>query len=146
MRSGCRQAGEAAAPAPPGVELAPACMRQHLLVLPMPVALACTCFSCHMLELDDQRAARALPLRRQARRVQRVADFWLGEVLLPGDTLAAAGVAFHLADLLLPELAKCVAEGSVGAAPDDATLRMLLEPFCRALAGAATPAMIHRLR
>ncbi|KAL4458010.1 hypothetical protein ABPG75_012875 [Micractinium tetrahymenae] len=82
----------------------------------------------------------------QARRVQRLADFWLGEILVPSDTLAAAGVAFHLADLLLPELAKCVAEGGGGAAPDDATLRALLEPFCRALAAAATPAMIHRLR
>lgn len=76
--------------------------------------------------------------------MQLVADFWLGEVLLPRDTLATAGVAFHFADLLLPELAQCVAQG--GSAPDDATLRTLLEPFCRALAVAATPAMIHRLR
>jgi hypothetical protein len=79
--------------------------------------------------------------------VQRLADFWLAEILLPGDTLVAAGVAYHLADLLLPELAACLADGgSGGAVPDDATLRLLLEPFCRALAGAFNPAMVYRLR
>lgn len=91
-------------------------------------------------------ADRAPSLCRQARRAQRLADFWLREILLPSDTLPAAGVAFHLADLLLPELARCAAGGSGGGAPDDATLRTLLEPFCRALAAAATPAMIYRLR
>lgn len=77
----------------------------------------------------------------------RAADFWLGEVLQPSDTLAAAGLAYHLADLLLPELGKCVAEaGPRGAAPDDATLRRLLHPFAAALAGTSNPAMVHRLR
>lgn len=85
----------------------------------------------------------------QPRRVQRLADFWLAEILVPHDTLNAAGVAFHLSDLLLPELANCLQQGSSGssgAAPDDATLRTLLEPFCRALAAAPAPALIHRLR
>lgn len=79
--------------------------------------------------------------------MQRVADFWREEVLLPSDRVAAAGVAYHLADLLLPELSRCVSEGGPrGAVPDDATLRSLLEPFAAALAAADTPAMVYRLR
>ncbi len=84
---------------------------------------------------------------RQEQRVSRAADFWLSEVLVPSDTLVAAGVAYHLADLLLPELGKCVAEGGPrAAAPDDATLRRLLEPFGAALAATSNPAMVHRLK
>lgn len=79
--------------------------------------------------------------------MSRAAAFWLDEVLLPSDTLAAAGVAYHLADLLLPELGKCVAEGGPrAAAPDDATLRRLLDPFAAALAATSNPAMVHRLK
>lgn len=81
--------------------------------------------------------------------MQRVAAFWRDEVLLPSDGLAAAGLAYHLADTLLPELAGCVGEaapGARGGAPDDATLRALLDPFCAALAGADSPAMLYRLR
>lgn len=84
---------------------------------------------------------------RQERRVSRAAAFWLDEVLQPSDTLAAAGVAYHLADLLLPELSKCVAEGGPrAAAPDDAALRRLLEPFASALAATSNPAMVHRFK
>lgn len=77
----------------------------------------------------------------------RLGDFWLQEVLLPRDTLVAVGVAYHLTDLLLPELARCLQEGGAkGAAPGDATLRVLLEPFCAALAATHHPALVHRLR
>lgn len=76
--------------------------------------------------------------------MERAAAFWGAQVLLPTDGLAAAGLAYHHADLLLPELQKCVAEG--GAAPDDAALCMLLNPFCVALADADSPAMLHRLK
>lgn len=76
--------------------------------------------------------------------MERAAAFWRTQVLLPGDGLAAAGLAYHHADLLLPELDKCVAEG--GAAPDADALRTLLEPFCAALADADSPAMLHRLK
>lgn len=79
--------------------------------------------------------------------MERAADFWRDEILLPTDGLAAAGLAYHLADLLLPELSGCVAEGGPRAAvPDAATLRRLLDPFAAALAGADSPALAHRLR
>ncbi|PSC72643.1 Ribosomal RNA processing 1 B [Micractinium conductrix] len=81
----------------------------------------------------------------QERRVARLADFVLHEIMVPGDTLVSAGVASHLTDLLLPELSKCVAEGGA-AAPSDITLHALLDPFCQALAATTNPALIYRLR
>jgi hypothetical protein len=79
--------------------------------------------------------------------VQQLAQHWQQEVLLPADTLLAAGVAYHLADLVLPELARCVAEGGAGVRPPgDASLRLLLQPFCAALAATDSPALLHRLR
>ena len=84
---------------------------------------------------------------REERRVRAVADIWRSEVLLPGDTLVAAGISYHLSDLLLPELARCCGElGGGGSAPDNAALRLLLEPFCQALAGTTDAALIFRLR
>ena len=75
-----------------------------------------------------------------------MADFWLQEMLMPQDTLAAAGVAYHLTDLLLPELAGCVQAEGGGEAPDNHTLRLLLDPFCRALASTRDAALVYRLR
>ena len=75
--------------------------------------------------------------------MERVAGFWLSHVLVPGDTLAAAGVAYHLADLLLPELGRVAGEGG---APDAATLARLLQPFAAALAATDNPALVYRLR
>ncbi|KAI3435489.1 hypothetical protein D9Q98_001555 [Chlorella vulgaris] len=80
-------------------------------------------------------------------RIQRLAHCWLHDVLLPGDTLAAAGVAYHLVDLMLPELEACVVyTGANGAVAMDHTLRPLLEPFCAALAATSSPALVVRLR
>eukprot|EP00887_Chlorella_sp_A99_P001477 scaffold8.g1477.t1 len=75
------------------------------------------------------------------------AAFWQREVLCPADGAAAAGVAYHLADTLLPELRAVVAAGGGrDAPPPAAALAALLEPFCAALAGARDPGMVYRLQ
>ena len=86
---------------------------------------------------------------RSAGQVQLYTDLWLHEVLLPQDNLVAAGLAYHMCDLLLPELAAvCSSSGSGGAsaAPQQTTLLALLEPFCQALARTRDPALVYRLR
>lgn len=109
-------------------------------------------FRLHLHSRPDTQLLPILPHRpglmcRQHRRVQRLAQHWQQEVLLPADTLLAAGLAYHLADLALPELARCVAEGGPGARPPgDASLRLLLQPFCAALASTDSPALLLRLR
>lgn len=86
----------------------------------------------------------ALPLCRDQPQLAVFTGLWQHEVLCPADTLAAAGVAYHLADILLPELQKMARES--GQAPDAAALSTLLEPFCQALAVARAPAMVHRVQ
>lgn len=82
---------------------------------------------------------------RDAALVSEYASFWKDEVLLPKDTLAAAGVAYHIADMLLHELARIVE--AAGAAPPSAdTLRTLLNPFIAAFAETKDSVMIYRLR
>lgn len=85
------------------------------------------------------------PFCREPSQLATYTCFWREEVLCPDDALAAAGVAYHLADTLLPELCRLAAEGG-SVHPDAAALAALLEPFCQALAGARDAAMVHRLR
>lgn len=68
-------------------------------------------------------------LCRQTDFVERYADYLHHHVMLPGDTLSAAGVAYHCGDVLLDEL-RGVAEGR--AVPASA-LALLLQPFIEAL-------------
>lgn len=77
-------------------------------------------------------------------------QLWLTRVLLPADSHIARGLAYHLCDVLLPELSAVAAaapsNGSARGVPQQATLRTLLEPFCQALARTRDPALIFRLR
>lgn len=72
-------------------------------------------------------------------------DLWLHQVLLPSDNLVASGLAYHLCDVLMPELSAVVAAGD-GPQPQPQELASLLEPFCQALANTRDPALIYRLR
>ena len=81
---------------------------------------------------------------RDSSLVEEYAAFWKDEVLLPSDTLAAAGVAYHISDLLLQELSGVVAQP--GAAPAATTLETLLEPYCAALAATRDAVLVRRLR
>ena len=74
--------------------------------------------------------------------VKRYADFLRGHVLLPADTLNAAGMSFHVADLFVPELLAA----SVDRAAPEACLALLLEPFCAALSCAPHKANVQRFR
>jgi hypothetical protein len=78
--------------------------------------------------------------------VQLYTDLWLSEVLLPHDNRVAAGLGYHLCDVLLPELAAVCSSGGGGSPLQEHTLLALLEPFCQALARTRDPALIYRLR
>uniref|UniRef100_A0A1D2ABH4 Ribosomal RNA processing protein 1-like protein B n=1 Tax=Auxenochlorella protothecoides TaxID=3075 RepID=A0A1D2ABH4_AUXPR len=76
--------------------------------------------------------------------IRKTTSFWLEEILLPTDTLSATGFAYHLTDLLLPELQRVVT--SAAEQPSAVALAALLEPFCQALAQTGNPALQFRLR
>lgn len=82
---------------------------------------------------------------REKELVEEFSDFWRDQVLLPGDTLAASGVAYHVIDLLLPELTRVIAEAGKGSSPSKKTLTALLDPFCAAAASTKDAVMIRRL-
>jgi len=64
-------------------------------------------------------------------------------VLLPGpDAPRALGLAYHLADILVPELLAAASD----APPPAAALLALLAPFSDALAGMGEPAALDRVR
>lgn len=77
------------------------------------------------------RCANILPssTARRADLVQRYAGFILQRVVTPGDTLPAAGVAYHCADILLEELRAVAGEQPI----PHAVLDVLLAPFVSAL-------------
>ena len=81
---------------------------------------------------------------RDVATVQDFAAFWRDEVLLPGDTLVAAGVAYHVADMVLPQLTIVVSEAA--APPPAAALAALLAPFCAALGDSGDAVLVQRLR
>lgn len=81
---------------------------------------------------------------RDEETVQAFGDFWRDEMLLPHDTLVAAGVAYHVADMLLPQLKIVVAEAA--APPPAAALAALFSPFCAALGDSGDPVLVRRLR
>lgn len=64
-------------------------------------------------------------------------------MLVPQDTLPAAGFAYHVADLLLSELTRVT--GEKGPAPSNDTLVLLLEPFCAAAASTRDNVLVTRL-
>ncbi len=66
------------------------------------------------------------------------------EVLLPPPDLAAPSLAYHTADVFLPQLALVCDKGTQ--IPGKKALASLLRPFCTALALNGDPAMIQRLR
>ena len=76
--------------------------------------------------------------------VKDFSHFWRSEALLPQDTLPAAGFAYHVADLLLPELSRVVGE-KPDATPSNKTLLLLLEPFCTAAARTKENVLVGRL-
>lgn len=63
------------------------------------------------------------------------------EVLLPSDTLLAGGVAYHLADVWLPELLAAVQ----GTQLPPELLEQLLQPFVDVLARSAQPTLLNRV-
>jgi ribosomal RNA-processing protein 1 len=75
--------------------------------------------------------------------VTEFAEFWRAEVLLPSDTIAASGFAYHVADLVLSELGRVTAE--TGTPPPAAAVDALLEPFCAAAAATRDAVMVRRL-
>lgn len=76
--------------------------------------------------------------------VEHYSAFWRDEVLIPQDSIAASGVAYHLADLLLEELGNVliVEETTI----DSSTANCLLEPFCVALATTTDGVLLQRLQ
>jgi len=54
-------------------------------------------------------------------------------------------VAYHVIDLLLPELTRVVGEAGKGAFPSKKTLETLLDPFCAAAATTKDAVLIRRL-
>lgn len=89
-------------------------------------------------------AIRRPAVCRRAEEVRELTGIWLEQVLLPEDTLAATGFAYHLIDLLIPELQRAVT--SAEQRPPAAALALLLEPFCQALARGNNPTLLNRLR
>ncbi len=82
------------------------------------------------------------PCSRDAALVGRYADFLQHEVLLPADHVSAAGLAFHVGDLLVSELRAVAA----GAPVPGAALAALLAPFAAALQKAPDQAALGRTR
>lgn len=54
-------------------------------------------------------------------------------------------MAYHVIDLLLPELTRVVGEAGKGAFPSKKTLETLLDPFCAAAATTKDAVLIRRL-
>lgn len=71
----------------------------------------------------------------------RYTTFFREHILQPTDNLAAVGLAYHLADLVLPELRAVAGDKRL---PERAVLA-LLEPFMAALQAVETP-MAMRIR
>lgn len=69
--------------------------------------------------------------------------FWLEEVFVPKDTFIAAGFAYHVADLMLPELQKIVKVS--GNPPPRPALMSLLMPFGTAAASTHDDVLVSRL-
>ncbi|KXZ48718.1 hypothetical protein GPECTOR_25g300 [Gonium pectorale] len=72
--------------------------------------------------------------------LQRYTSFLRDHVVLPADTLSAAGLAYHVGDILLDEL-RAVADGRAVPGP---ALAALLSPFAAALAG-GDQAVLNRI-
>lgn len=72
-------------------------------------------------------------------------DFLSSRVLQPTDGIRAVGLAYHVTDVFLPELARVVSEGS-SKPPQGSILVVLLQPFVDALVAAGEAAPIRRLR
>ncbi|MEW5318831.1 MAG: hypothetical protein WDW38_010017 [Sanguina aurantia] len=72
-------------------------------------------------------------------------DFLSSRVLQPTDGIRAVGLAYHVTDVFLPELARVVSEGS-RQPPQGSILVVLLQPFVDALVAAGEAAPIRRLR
>lgn len=72
-------------------------------------------------------------------------DFLRASVLQPTDGIRAVGLAYHVTDVFLPELARVVSEGS-SKPPQGEILEVLLQPFVDALVAAGEAAPIRRLR
>lgn len=72
-------------------------------------------------------------------------DFLRTSVLQPTDGIRAVGLAYHVTDVFLPELARVVSEGS-SKPPQGEILEVLLQPFVDALVAAGEAAPIRRLR
>ena len=69
-------------------------------------------------------------------------DYIQDSVLLGTDSHPAAGLAYHMADVFVAELATV----SRAARPPAAALKALLEPFCQTLARTSRAAFLPRLR
>ena len=63
-------------------------------------------------------------------------------VLIGTDSHPAAGLAYHIADVFVAELASVSRAGR----PPAAALKALLEPFCQTLARTSRAAFLPRLR
>lgn len=80
--------------------------------------------------------------RREPKALSALNDLLLQSCLVPTDDFAAAGVAYHLADIYVEELAG-VAEGEP---VPPAALSLLLEPFVAAISTTPSQALINRIR
>ncbi len=75
--------------------------------------------------------------------LQPIAEFWQSGVLLPNDVKVAQGVAYHLADVLLTELAGVCENATPSPGP---AVAALLEPFVQALATTHDKPLVHCMR
>lgn len=66
-----------------------------------------------------------------------------GGCLLPSDTLPAAGVAYHLADIYVDEIDTALADDRP---PPSKVLEALLEPFLQAAAKCQSQPLLHRIK
>jgi hypothetical protein len=107
-----------------------------------------------MLLLSDRVPPIADPTpsldRRQASLVSRYAELMSDNLFLSEDGCRAIGVAYHIADVFLPELQKAVKEvaGQAGpaAAPSAEVLASLLNPFVMVLVKASDQPLLTRVR
>ena len=81
---------------------------------------------------------------RDSAELAEFAAFWTKEVLLPEDTVAAAGFAYHIADIVLPELTRVVGES--GNPPSNKVLAALFEPFYMAAAKTRDNVLVGKLQ
>jgi ribosomal RNA-processing protein 1 len=80
--------------------------------------------------------------------VQAFSTFLQNNVMLPEDTLPAAGVSYHIADIIIPELQNIVENNKNinNSPPSDATLKLLLAPFIKTTQLTGDPALLARLK